>query len=93
MISHHVPYSGKFSHGANFRIFRIRVLHAKIKTTKISTIEKFCMNVDLTTREYVQLELCQIFEQSTQRLLLSRMIETEAKKAHKPGARSLYAVL
>ena len=36
-----IPYNGKFSHGANFCIFRIRVLHAKIKTTKISTIEIF----------------------------------------------------
>ena len=34
-----IPYSGKFSHGANFRIFHMRVLHAKIKTTRISMIE------------------------------------------------------
>ena len=83
-----IPYSGKFLHGANFRIFRMRILHAKIKTTKISTIEKIYVNFDLTTREYGQLELCQIFERSTQRLLISRTIETEAKKAHKPEARS-----
>ena len=25
-----VPYSGKFSNGANFRIFRMHLLHAKI---------------------------------------------------------------
>ena len=49
----------------------------------------FGVNFDLTTRgEDPQLELCQIFEQFTQRLLISRTIETEAKKAHKPGARS-----
>ena len=29
---------------------------------------------------------CQILERPTQRLLISRTIETEAKKAHKPGA-------
>ena len=34
----------------NFHIFRMCVLHAKIETTKISTIENFCMNFDLTTR-------------------------------------------
>ena len=43
----YIPYSGKFSHGANFRIFRMRVLHAKIKTTKIWN---FCVNFDLATR-------------------------------------------
>ena len=37
----HVPYSGKFLHGANFRIFCMRVLRAKIKNMKISTIEIF----------------------------------------------------
>ena len=36
-----IPYSGKFSHGDNYCIFRMRVLHAKIKTTKISTIKIF----------------------------------------------------
>ena len=35
--------------------------------------------------EYRQLELCQLFEHPTQRLLISHTIETEAKKAHKPG--------
>ena len=28
----YVPYSGKFSYGANFRMFRMNALHAKIKT-------------------------------------------------------------
>ena len=36
-----LTYSGKFSHGANFCIFRMRTLHAKMKTTKIWTIENF----------------------------------------------------
>ena len=31
---YHILYSGKFSHGANFRIFRMCVLHVKIKTKK-----------------------------------------------------------
>ena len=31
----HIPYSGKFSYGANFRIFHMRVLYARIKTTRI----------------------------------------------------------
>ena len=30
-----LPYRGKFSYGANFRIFRMSVLYTKIKTTKI----------------------------------------------------------
>ena len=43
-ISHHlhhciIPYSGKFSRGANFRIFHMRVLHAKIKTMKFEPLE------------------------------------------------------
>ena len=33
-----VPYSMKFSYGANFRIFRMCVLHAKIKTIEQSNI-------------------------------------------------------
>ena len=38
--------------------------------------------------EYGQLVLCQILDLPTQRHLISRTIETEAKGAHKPGARS-----
>ena len=30
-----LPYSGKFSNGANFRIFRMLALYSKIKTAKI----------------------------------------------------------
>ena len=30
-----IPYSEKFSYGANFRIFRMHDLHTKIKTMKI----------------------------------------------------------
>ena len=37
--------------------------------------------------EYGQLVFCQTFERPTQRLLIGRTIKTEAKKAHKPGAR------
>ena len=33
-----LPYSGKFSYGANFRIFRMNALHAKIKTCEILNI-------------------------------------------------------
>ena len=86
----HVPYSGKFSHGANFRIFRMRALHAKIKTTKIWTIENFAWtltSLHAVKIESRQLELCKIFERPTQRIL-SRTIETEAKKAPKSGARA-----
>ena len=82
-----IPYSRKFLHGANFRIFRMHVLHAKIKITNISTIENFVWtltSLHAVKIAYGQLELCQIFEQSTQRLLISRTIKTEAKKAHKP---------
>ena len=38
-----LQYSGKFSYGANYRIFRISVLYMKIKTTKIH------MTLDPTT--------------------------------------------
>ena len=73
------PPSFKYRIAGNFRM---RVLHAKIKTTKISTIEIFAWTLTLhaVKIEYGQLELCQIFEWSTQRLLISRTIETEAKK-------------
>ena len=30
-----IPYSGKFSNGANFRIFRMLAPYSKIKTAKI----------------------------------------------------------
>ena len=36
-----IPYSGKFTYGANFHIFRMCLLCAKIKTTKIWTFEVF----------------------------------------------------
>ena len=36
IILHYViPYSGKFSNGANFRIFRMLAPYSKIKTAKI----------------------------------------------------------
>ena len=31
----HVPYSGRFSFGANFRIFRMTAQHTKVKTIRI----------------------------------------------------------
>ena len=34
-----IPYSGKFSYGANFRIFRMKPRETKIKTAKILTID------------------------------------------------------
>ena len=34
-----IPYSGKFSYGANFRIFRMKPRDTKIKTAKILTID------------------------------------------------------
>ena len=82
-----VLYSGKFSYGANFHI---HVLHAKIKTTKIWTIRIFAWTLTLLRYDikYGHLVFCQIFEWPTQTLLINRTIETEAKKAHKPGARS-----
>ena len=40
-VTIYIVYSGKFSHGANFRIFRMHILHAKIKATKICTFEIF----------------------------------------------------
>ena len=42
-----IPYSGKFSHGANFRAFRARADFAKIRTAKFSTSEILnCQNFD-----------------------------------------------
>ena len=41
----HVLYSGKFSYGANFRIFRMLHLYVKIKTMK--KIFFFCYMCDL----------------------------------------------
>ena len=95
-----ILYSGKFSHGANVRIFCVHVLHVKIKTKKIWTIQIFAWTltslhavkieygIDIrdismyvsNIYEYGQLELCQIFEQPTQRLLVSCTIKTEAKR-------------
>ena len=44
-------YSGKFSYGANFRIFHMHVLHAKIKLNHENLNHwNFCVNFDLTTR-------------------------------------------
>ena len=42
-----VPYVA-----GNFRmvLFCMRILHVKIKTTKICTIELFCVNFELATR-------------------------------------------
>ena len=37
----YILYSGKFSYGANFHIFRMCPLYAKIKTTKIWPSEIF----------------------------------------------------
>ena len=86
-----MPCSGKFSHDANFRIFRVRALHAKIKKNYGNLNDrKLCVNFDLATggEDRIQTELCQILKRPTQRLLISSTIETEAKKAPKPGARA-----
>ena len=39
MVLTSVPYSGKFSNGANFRIFRMCAVHTKIRNRKIRTFE------------------------------------------------------
>ena len=36
-----IPYSGKFSYGANFRIFRMKPGDTKIKSAKILRVEIF----------------------------------------------------
>ena len=41
-----VPYSGKFSYGANFCIFRMKPRDTKIKTTKILTVEILTSNFE-----------------------------------------------
>ena len=41
-----VPYSGKFSYGANFLIFRMKPRDTKIKTAKILTIEILASNFE-----------------------------------------------
>ena len=41
-----IPYSGKFSYGANFRIFRMNPRHTKIKTAKILTVEILTSNFE-----------------------------------------------
>ena len=41
-----IPYSGKFSYGANFRIFRMKPRDTKIKTTKILTVEILTSNFE-----------------------------------------------
>ena len=46
-INRHLPYSGKFLYGANFCKFRMSVLYAKIKTTKIWTIGNFMWTLPL----------------------------------------------
>ena len=41
-----IPYSGIFSYGANFRIFRMKPRDTKIKTVRILTIEVLTSNFD-----------------------------------------------
>ena len=41
-----IPYSGKFSYGANFRIFRMKPRDTKIKTTKILIVEILMSNFE-----------------------------------------------
>ena len=41
-----IPYSGKFSYGANFRIFRMKPRDTKIKTAKILTVEILTSNFE-----------------------------------------------
>ena len=41
-----IPYSGKFSYGANFRIFRMKPRDMKIKTAKILTVKMLTSNFD-----------------------------------------------
>ena len=55
----------------------LHISHAKIKTAKILTIEKSCVNFDLATRSEDQVVFYQIFERPTQRVLISRTIEIE----------------
>ena len=43
---HYIPYSGKFSYGANFRIFRMKPQDTKIKTAKILTVEILTSNFE-----------------------------------------------
>ena len=45
-LPEHVPYSGKFSYGANFRIFRMKPRDTKIKTAKILTVEILTSNFE-----------------------------------------------
>ena len=71
----------------NFCVFRMCVWHMKIKTTKFESL-KILHEPHLVKIEYRQLLFCQVFEQPTQRLMISHLIKTEAKKTHKPRARS-----
>ena len=50
-----IPYSGKFSYGANFRIFRMKPRDTKIKTTKILTVEILTSNFERAI-EHVHVE-------------------------------------
>ena len=66
----YLPYSRKFSYGANFCIFRMRALYAKIKTTKIKNFTREPWSHEQHMVNSLAKELpvfCQIFEQSTQR--------------------------
>ena len=47
LISYHIPYSGKFSHGANFRIFRMK---ASVCGKKMLNL---CECVDTYVRKYM----------------------------------------
>ena len=41
-----LPHSGKFSYGANFRIFRMKPRDTKIKTAKILTVKILTSNFE-----------------------------------------------
>ena len=73
----------------------MHILHTN--KTEYMNNRKICVNIDHVTHGeeqiYGQLVSCQILERPTQRLQVSRSIETEAKKAHKPGERSPYCAV
>ena len=95
-LCYYWPYSYKYRTAGKFRMVLLFAYFAcasacENKTINIWTIKIFAWtltSLHAVKIECSQLELCQIFERPTQRLLISRTIKTEAKKVHKPEARS-----
>ena len=93
-VSNCISYSGKFSYGANFRIFRMLSLHIKIKTTKICASDLWPTRHD---RRHVKRRLCSTYGYFTMVLEWSDLVPAWSKwtatcinqLCHDPASRSM----